>query len=167
MLIINNIANVDNCINNPDYHLNKSFKSLALFYSYHPKQVMRRVLVIDDDTDLLIAVKAILKLKGYDAFTTNNPHTVEATVKNIQPDLVLMDVNLAQEDGRNICRLLKANEDYKNLPVILFSADHSIKNTINMYGADAFIEKPFEARNLFTTIDRLFKMNENKIARSA
>ena len=76
-------------------------------------------------------------------------------LKDMHPDLVLMDKNLGWADGCNLCTLIKTDKDLQYIPVIMFSAYHKLKEDCLFAGADAFFEKPFEMSKLLETIQSL------------
>lgn len=69
-----------------------------------------------------------------------------------KPDAILLDMWLSEEDGRDICRKLKNNENTKNIPVIIMSASRGLESTALESGANAFIAKPFEIDDIVNTI---------------
>ena len=118
---------------------------------------MAKVLVVDDDVDILSVVKILLSSQGYKVHTLyNGEHTFELA-KTFQPDIILLDVGLAGHDGREICKGLKGDATIKDIPVILFSAMPGIKETLSKYDAADFIAKPFDVYDLVETIKKHLK----------
>lgn len=115
--------------------------------------LMDRILVVDDNIDILQIVKIILENYGFEAEVTLNGEETFSKIDTFHPQLILMDVFLsAGVDGREICKTLKANPQTNNIRVILFSAQIKIDDTFNMWGADDFISKPFEVKELIGKI---------------
>lgn len=112
---------------------------------------MIKILLVDDDEDILHALQFFLKRNRFDVTAVSNAGLVAETALNTQPDIILMDVNLNGYDGRQICRRLRDN-NHLTIPIILFSAVPEYHNNISDYGANGFIDKPFEVKNL---IDQL------------
>lgn len=112
---------------------------------------MHKILVVDDDVDILTALKHILKSEGFEVETLSKAQEVDDKVEKTNPDIMLMDVNLSGYDGRIICRHLKEEKKIE-IPIILFSADSSYEPTASDYGADDFIFKPFEIPELISQI---------------
>jgi DNA-binding response OmpR family regulator len=114
---------------------------------------MNRILVVDDNTDILQIVKVILENYGYDVIVTPNGEETLSKTDDFNPQLILMDVFLsAGIDGRDICRTLKSNEATKDIPVIMFSAQIKMEDVFKSCRADDFIAKPFEVKDLLSKI---------------
>lgn len=116
---------------------------------------MNKVLVVDDDADLLEMVNIVLARQGYTTSAITNGKSFFKAVKSFRPDLILLDIFLGDADGRNLCRQLKAESDVKHIPVILYSAGNVPGSTIENTGADAFVTKPFDIRLLLEKIKSL------------
>lgn len=114
---------------------------------------MSRILVIDDDVDILSAIEILLSMKGFLVEVTPKGENTFSKIDSFKPNLILMDVLISGSDGRAICKQLKANEDTRNIPVIMFSAHPGAAATISDYGADDFIAKPFNVNNLLQKIN--------------
>lgn len=115
-----------------------------------------KVLVLDDDPDILDIISYILSEKDYTVQTLARGTEVFETIKNFNPDLVLMDVMLGDTDGRVICRHLKSNEKTREIPVILISASHDLAQSLNQDGApNDFIAKPFDIALLVEKVEKL------------
>ena len=77
------------------------------------------------------------------------------TISLFEPDLILLDVLLRQENGRDMCRKIK--EENKVLPIVLISANPNLLKNFEECEADAVIEKPFEMQTVMTTVDKLLE----------
>ncbi len=113
----------------------------------------KRILVADDDVDILEVLTLILEESGYEVETTSDGNTLR-TVEQHMPDLLLLDIWMSGWHGRDICRFLKSQEATKNLPIVLFSANRETQQIAAEAGANDFIMKPFELGNLLETIER-------------
>ena len=109
---------------------------------------MSRVLVVDDDPDVLETLKEILSDKGFKVETVSEQDEIYPNIVAFEPQVILLDVKLKGSDGRNICKGLKNHYKTKNIPVILFSGDSQIKNQYKECLAEAFLEKPLRVRSL-------------------
>lgn len=117
------------------------------------KRLKKLILVADDDPAILDALALILEDGGYEVKTT----TDGATLRNIQqlaPDLLLLDIWLSGWNGKDICVSLKSDEQTRQIPIILFSANKETKRIAQEAGADDFITKPFDLDNLLTVVER-------------
>ena len=114
---------------------------------------MFKILVIDDDVDLLFLGSSLLRQKGFDVFSLAKTDNLFYSIEFFKPDLILLDVKLGDEDGRNICRQLKENPGTNSIKVILYSAFPETSIEYAKYGADDFIVKPYELDHLVTRIN--------------
>lgn len=121
---------------------------------------MKKILVLDDDIDILTVVQLVLSNNGFDVTAISDWRQIYTQVDTFKPDLILLDVSLGTQDGRNICKQLKSSVDTKHISVILFSANHNVEKSVSECFADSFISKPFDINNLIESInDRLLETN--------
>jgi DNA-binding response OmpR family regulator len=106
-----------------------------------------RILVVDDDADILEFVEPFLSDEGYRVRTSPSGLIFQHVQRDL-PDLILLDIFLREKDGRVICRQLKANALTGHIPVVLFSAHASREDALRESGADDFISKPFSLQEL-------------------
>ena len=116
---------------------------------------MPKILVVDDDADLLFLSSSLLRQSGYDVFSLAKPENITEVLKTFQPDLVLLDIKLGEFDGRDICVDLKNNAMTKSIKIILYSAYPETSVDVSKYGADDFVLKPYDSKYLVTRIDNL------------
>lgn len=114
----------------------------------------KKILIADDDADILDALKLLLKEKGYKVNVSLKGEYVEKlTEKGELPDLIVLDIMLGDKDGRAICKKLKNSERTRHIPVILVSAHLSSKESSIESKATSFLAKPFESKTLLKTIE--------------
>lgn len=113
---------------------------------------MKRILVVDDDLDILDLVKMALGMSGYSVETVSRWENMEDTIHEFRPELVLMDVSLGTADGRELCRKLKASPETSNIAVVLFSANIEMQKSVGECRADSFLAKPFDLQRLVKTV---------------
>lgn len=114
---------------------------------------MRRLFIVDDDFDILLSLKIWFSKKGFDVQIFEQSKSLfEALYKTeLLPDLILLDVNLRGEDGRDICKKIK--QEFIKRPVILFSANiHALEN-FEENCADGFLHKPFSLQEIHNLIN--------------
>lgn len=114
----------------------------------------KKILVLDDDLDILVVVQLLFKVKGFNVMAISHWEEIYEKVDSFQPDLILLDVLLSGNDGRDICKVLKKKQDTKHIPVILFSANPAVEKTASEYLANDFVHKPFEVSDLMKTINK-------------
>jgi CheY-like chemotaxis protein len=111
----------------------------------------KKILVADDDPAILDALKMMLELEGYEVDTTVDGETIYKMEKEY-PDLLLLDIWMSGQDGREICKYLKNNPYTNKISVILISASRDIKQSAIDAGADDFIAKPFQMKELLDKV---------------
>src|SRR5881392_2251246 len=96
----------------------------------------KKILVVDDDVDVLEATQLILEDEGYTVSTASKAAYLETLHNGGLPDLILLDIFLSGKDGREIVKYLKQQETTRHIPVILFSAHPSAEKTARASGAE-------------------------------
>jgi DNA-binding response OmpR family regulator len=114
---------------------------------------MKKILLIDDDPDVITVLQLLLKKKGYEVATASREEEAYSQVKQFEPDLIVLDVLLSGVDGRTICKKLKNSPASKHIPIIMFSAHPGAQKNMEEFGADDFISKPFESNKLLERIE--------------
>jgi len=114
----------------------------------------KKILIADDDEGIVDAVTMILEVMGYDVEFTYDGGAVIDAVKN-KPDLIMLDIWMSGHDGRDICKLLKNDPQYKEIPILMISASRDIRQSAMDAGANDFMEKPFEMDSLLNKVDLL------------
>ncbi len=122
---------------------------------------MSKILVVDDDTDILSVMEILLTMKGFEVEVTTKGENTFLKIASFKPDLILLDVLISGYDGRTICSKLKADKDTMHIPVIMFSAHPGAAATIAEYGADDFIAKPFDVTNLLQKVKYQLGISDN------
>lgn len=112
----------------------------------------KTILVIDDDQAILDAVRMVLQRAGYDVQSSMSGQCLQELDDKQMPDLILLDILLSGEDGRELCAQLKQREETRHIPVILCSAHFSGDVITYLTGASTFLPKPFHARELVETV---------------
>ncbi len=112
----------------------------------------KRLLVIDDDADILRVLKANLDLYGYEPVLAGNWAEGRAALDALLPDLIILDVMLPDGNGVDICREVKAR--YSRVPIIMLTAKDRVSDKVTGLesGADDYIVKPFETIELVARI---------------
>jgi DNA-binding response OmpR family regulator len=112
----------------------------------------KKILLVDDDPDILEFLQELLEQEGYTVAITDKAEYVEKLYASGLPDLILIDVLLSGKDGRKIVKQLKSQEATRHVPVIMFSAHPSAEETVRVAGADDFVAKPFELDEMLAKI---------------
>ena len=106
---------------------------------------MKKIMVVDDEKDLLALVKGYLTKAGYDVAVTTSCKEGADILASFKPDLIFLDINVGSEDGREMCRQIKSLADHKHIPIVLISANDDSLKTYKEYDADSFLKKPFQS----------------------
>lgn len=115
----------------------------------------KKILILDDDEDILDVLSFLLAQDGYEIKASGHGENIWDAIKSFSPDLILMDLMLADLDGRSICRAIKENNETKDIKVIMISARSDLRPTPGQPGApDDFINKPFDIDNVLKKIER-------------
>jgi DNA-binding response OmpR family regulator len=113
---------------------------------------MKRILVVDDDLDILELVQMALSMKGYSVQTLSRWENMEDTIGRFRPELVLLDVSLGTADGRDLCLKLKTSPATRDIAVVLFSANIEMQKSVGDCMANSFLAKPFDLQGLTKTV---------------
>ncbi len=117
------------------------------------KGLQKRILIIDDDIDLLMLLERRLQKEGYEIETAVSLPEAEDIIPSFSPHLVLLDINVNGEDGRQLCWKLKNNEASKDVKVMIISGyDYSTERAV-LFGADDLLPKPLVTDYLLLQID--------------
>ncbi|MDH5662687.1 MAG: response regulator [Elusimicrobiota bacterium] len=116
-----------------------------------------KILIIDDDPDALETMSAILETRDYQVFTAlSGSEGIDKAVKE-KPDLIIMDVMMPGLDGFATCKMIKENEETKDIPVILLTGKELVHDMekVRAAGAKEFMIKPIDWDKLFLKIKNL------------
>lgn len=115
------------------------------------------ILVVDDDPEIVALLATRLTRRGYDIATAPDGAAALAIAKRDRPDLVLLDVMMPGKSGWEVARALKQDPDTAATKIVMVTAIGSRTNemTAPIYGADAYVDKPFELDKLERVISQL------------
>jgi DNA-binding response OmpR family regulator len=120
---------------------------------------VQTILAVDDDEHILHLIRAILQARKYRVVTASAGREALARVREAVPDLVILDGMLPEVHGFEICRQLKTSERFRHIPVIMVSAVHTgwrfAADVKEKYGADDYVEKPFDPQDLLRRVETL------------
>jgi DNA-binding response OmpR family regulator len=111
---------------------------------------MAKILIAEDEPDIRELVTFMLKFAGYEVVAASNGEDAVRTASRERPDLVLMDVRMPRMTGYDACRMMKANPDLRDVPVVFLSAkgqDSEIQSGLEA-GAEEYLLKPFSPAEL-------------------
>jgi two-component system alkaline phosphatase synthesis response regulator PhoP len=125
----------------------------------------KKILLVDDEVDLVETVRFPLEMEGYHVLVSYNGEDALNQARKENPDLILLDLMLPKLDGYKVCRLLKFDEKYKHIPILMLTAKTQEKDKVLGLetGADEYITKPFEMDYLMEKVkEYLNKLESGK-----
>ena len=122
---------------------------------------MRKLFIVDDDYDILLSLGIWFRKMGYTVDTFENSRALFSALHQTVPDLILLDINLQGEDGREVCKLVK-NDQKTNCPVILFSANYPALESCKDHCADGILHKPFELQEALQMVKSHMSSGHNQ-----
>ena len=117
----------------------------------------RRILIAEDDHNILISIEFLLKAAGYAVLTASNGVSAWAALEDQRPDLVVLDIMLPALDGYELCKRVRATPALQAIKVVMLSArgrEAEIEKGLQL-GADAYLRKPFGTQALLDTVARV------------
>ena len=120
--------------------------------------MMKKILVVDDEDDILQFLKLVLQEKGYGVATASGGHEALTRAQLEKPDLILLDIMMPQMDGWEVLKLLRVDPETARIPVAMLSARTEAKDRVQglQEGAIDYICKPFSLQELLGKIETIF-----------
>lgn len=122
------------------------------------------VLIIDDNVNNVRLLQDILEDEGYEVFTLSSGIPVLETVRNVKPDLILLDIMMPEMDGFEVCKVLRADLELKEIPIIMVTAKvegKDIKYALEI-GAVDYIKKPIDEYEVIARVESALRQKQNK-----
>lgn len=122
----------------------------------------KKILVVDDEPDLLRLLEFLLRNEGYEVVCAQDGTSALEMAKTQKPDIILLDVVLPDMDGREVCRRLRSSPDTSATPIWMLSArtqEPDIKQSLQA-GADKHVAKPFKPRDIVVSIRKTLSDDE-------
>jgi len=116
----------------------------------------KKILVVEDDHDILSLLKDVLENEGYEVTGLDFTDNILQNINQYHPDLVMLDFLLPGVNGGELCHEIKSNVLTAGLPVIMLSAFPRVLESLGDFGADAFIAKPFDLSAMLQTVSGCF-----------
>jgi len=125
----------------------------------------QKILVVDDDKEILELMKDTLELSGFSVITSRNADNAMAKIEAVQPSIAIFDLNLPGINGFDLTRILKKDSKTKNIPIILISAKFTDTQSIVTglsSGADDYIAKPFDIDVLVARVKAILRQTSGE-----
>lgn len=121
----------------------------------------KRILIVDDEPDILFLLKQHLEKWGYEVSTATQGFEALNKIRKEMPDLIILDLMLPGLDGFQITGMLKRDRRYNKIPILMLTARAQKKDsdTALSLGVDGYLIKPFESESLFKKIEELLNVN--------
>lgn len=114
----------------------------------------KRVLIFDDDADILEVCAIVLEHNGFEVVTQKSCEDILQKLDRYQPDVLLMDNKIPPTGGVMASKAIRASPDHAGMPIVFFSADQDVARLAAEAGADHYIEKPFDLDALVAILEK-------------
>ncbi len=120
---------------------------------------MKKILIVDDEQDIVESLKFVLEVANYTCYCAYNGEDGLKVAKELMPDLIILDVMMPKINGYKISRLLKYDKKYKDIPILMITArsQEEDKQIGEETGADEYITKPFDLDDVVRIVDKYLK----------
>ena len=121
-------------------------------------QATRKVLIADDEPNIVAALEFLLRRRGYDVRVAVNGDEALALVESYVPDVVLLDIMMPIRSGYEVCQRMRERPEWQHIKIVMLSAkgrEAEVSKGVAL-GADLYITKPFSTQQLIASIDGLF-----------
>jgi len=117
----------------------------------------KKILVIEDDPDQIVMIKARLEFAGYEFISAKDGEEGLKKVLQEKPDLVLLDILLPKMEGEEVCEKIRSDPKTRNTPIIIVTGVDAdgLKKRCLVVGAEDWIQKPYDPKELLTKIEKL------------
>lgn len=121
----------------------------------------QKILVVDDEADIVELIAYNLKREGYQVYTASNGQEAVTTAKKVMPDLIILDIMMPKMDGIEACRIMRAMPEFKSTFMVFLTARSEEYSEIAGFnvGADDYIAKPIKPRALLSRINAILRRN--------
>jgi DNA-binding response OmpR family regulator len=126
----------------------------------HEKTNLKKILIIDDDEDIISLIKIILENESYSVIGASSGEEGIKTAIKQKPELILLDIMMPIMDGWKILKMLRTEESTRKIPVAMLTCKTDVKDKLTglQEGAIDYITKPFSPEELIERVDKIFKI---------
>ena len=114
--------------------------------------IKKKILIVEDEPDLVLMLKARLKSEGYDVYSAFDGIEGIKKTKELRPDLILIDVMMPKLDGYSMAQRLKEDDVTTGIPIIVVTIKDSMETLFRKIGINHYFTKPFKTEELLNTI---------------
>ena len=125
---------------------------------------MKKILIVDDEQDIVESLKFVLEGCNYSCYCAYNGEDGLKLAREIVPDLIILDVMMPRINGYKISRLLKFDKKYQNIPILMITARSQEEDKLigEETGADEYITKPFDLDEVLSIVKKYLASEEEK-----
>jgi len=118
---------------------------------------LRRIMIVDDDREILEMTAMLLSAAGYEVMTAQSGEEAVFLLQDNPPELILLDINMPGMDGWEVLRLIKEDEATRTLAVVMFSVNFELREKLHalQQGATDYITKPFDTGALVRRVEEI------------
>lgn len=118
---------------------------------------MHRILIVDDEPNIVLALELLMKREGYEVLTVDDGQKAFDAAKEFRPDLILLDIMMPKIDGYEVCQRIRADAAMKDISIIMLTAkDRGVEREKGLaLGADFYITKPFSTREVIMKVKEM------------
>lgn len=113
----------------------------------------KKILLVDDDPNIVFMTKGRLEANGYDVITAANGNDGLKKALEEQPSLIILDVKMPQMDGWTFVNTIKQSQKGKHIPIVMMTAQGKMREMFEQQGVAAYITKPFKPEELLATVE--------------
>lgn len=124
----------------------------------------RKVLIADDEPNIVTALEFLLKRNGYDVRVVSNGDEALAQIESYGPDVVLLDIMMPVKSGYDVCQRMRERPEWRDIKIVMLSAkgrEAEVSKGLSL-GADLYITKPFSTHELIAAINGFFEASAGK-----
>ena len=134
-------------------------RSSLIWYNVIEGENMKKILIVDDEQDIVESLKFVLESANFICYCAYNGEDGLRLAKELVPDLIILDVMMPKMNGYKICRLLKYDAKYKNIPILMVTARSQEEDKLigEETGADEYITKPFDLDEVVRIAEKYLK----------
>jgi DNA-binding response OmpR family regulator len=125
---------------------------------------MHRILIVDDEPNIVLALELLMKKEGYEVHTVDDGERAVQAAKDLQPDLILLDIMMPKMDGYEVCQRIRSDALLKDVSIIMLTAKgREVEREKGLaLGADHYITKPFSTRQVVMKVKEILAARSDR-----
>jgi DNA-binding response OmpR family regulator len=123
------------------------------------KNMITKILIVDDDTQVTSFLKKYLSSRNFEVTTINQSSKTMQTANLIRPDIFIIDLMMPPPDGFELCTMLRADPNFSQTPILIITAMDISNSKATSFGANDYLAKPFNLDELVARINLLLNKN--------